>query len=283
MTPYYERDGITIYCGECSEIMKHINASSIDLSVTSPPYDELRKYNGYTFDFDPISRQLFRITKQGGVLVWIVSDQTVDGSETGTSFQQATKFRNLGFNQHDTMIYEVSGTGAKGSRKSYWQAFEYMFIFSKQSPKTINLIADVENKRAGTYVNSGAKSNSTGTRLGDYRVKKKGIRTNIWRYHAGNNGDDKTDHPAPFPEALARDHIISWSNAGDIVLDPMCGSGTTLKAALRLERRAIGIELSEEYCKIAVERLRQPSFFSIPNQQPTQPEYKQQPLIGGVA
>ena len=246
-----------IYCGECAEIMQqHIPDGSIDLTVTSPPYDDLREYNGYTFDFEAIAQQLWRVTKPGGVVVWIVADATVNGSETGTSFRQALGFMGLGFNLHDTMIYEVAGTGAKGSNKAYWQAFEFMFVFSKNDIKTVNRIKDVENLRAGAVCTKGrvskdGKEKDTRRRI----VPAQSVRTNVWRYQVGNNGEDKTDHDAPFPEALARDHIISWSNPGDVVLDPMCGSGTTLKMAVEQGRQYIGIDISPEYVELSAKRV----------------------------
>lgn len=249
----------TLYLGDCAQIMaEHIPDASIDLTVTSPPYDNLRKYNGYTFDFEAIAAQLWRVTKPGGVVVWVVADATINGSETGTSFRQALHFMDLSFNLHDTMIYEVAGTGAKGSHKAYWQAFEFMFVLSKGEPHAVNRIADRKNLRAGTMCVSGEKQKATGTRLHPTNgtiVEPIGIRTNIWRYLSGNNGDDQTEHSAPFPEALARDHIVSWSNPGDVVLDPMMGSGTTGKMAVLTERRFIGIDISAEYVDIACRRI----------------------------
>jgi DNA modification methylase len=256
-----------IICGECVETLKTFPAECVDLTVTSPPYDEmtddlklipggLREYDGYELDFGALARELYRVTKSGGVAVWVVGDMTVNGSETLTSFRQALYFRELGFNV-ETMIYQVKGTGAKGSNRLYWQAFEYMFVLSKGRMKTVNLIKDVKNVKAGSFSSVGDKQRNTGTRLinGKVKIKEYGIRTNVWGIHSGNNGDDQTDHSAPFPEALARDHIISWSNPGDVVLDPLCGSGTTLKMAHLLERNYIGIEVSKRYCKIAKRRV----------------------------
>lgn len=235
--------------------MQQIDDNSIDLTVTSPPYDNLRTYNGYTFDFEAIAKQLWRVTKPGGVVVWVVGDATINGSETGTSFRQALEFMGLGFNC-ETMIYEVAGTGAKGSNYYYWQSFEYMFVFSKGQPKTHNLIADVKNIRAGAICTKGRIAKNGDEKDTNIRVvPETSTRGNIWRYQVGNNGNDQTDHPAPFPEALARDHIISWSNPGDIVLDPMCGSGTTLKMAVEQGRNYIGIDISPEYCDIARQRV----------------------------
>ena len=251
-----------IICGDATVIMKKFPENSVDLTVTSPPYDELRNYNGYIFDFESIAKNLYRITKIGGILVWVVGDQTIKGDETGTSFRQALYFKQVGFNLFDTMIYLKTPRGAVGNNKTYWQAFEYMFILSKGTPKTINLIKDRENRdeRSG---DNGTKRLHDGTLLKLKRAgySKYGRRTNVWEYFIGK-GHSASDniaykHPAIFPEKLARNHIISWSNPGDVVFDPMCGSGTTCKMAKLNKRDFIGIDISSEYCKIAEERLRQ--------------------------
>lgn len=256
-----------IICGDCAQVVAGFPSNFIDLTVTSPPYDNLRTYNGYVFNFEAIAQQLWRVTRPGGVVVWVVGDATINGSETGTSFRQALYFMSLGFNLHDTMIYEVAGTGAKGSTLAYWQAFEFMFIFSKYKPNTHNLIKDVSNKNAGATVPGRAGIDGRSKNEPFHLINEFGIRTNIWRYSVGfADNSDKTDHPAPFPEALARDHIISWSNPGDLVLDPMCGSGTTLKMAVEQGRRYIGIDISQEYCNIAQRRVfgAQPPLFVEP-------------------
>jgi DNA modification methylase len=245
-----------VICGDSAEVLKTFEPDCIDLTVTSPPYDNLRTYNGYTFDFETIARELYRVTKPGGVVVWVVADATIDGSETLTSFRQALYFQSLGFSV-ETMIYEVAGTGAKGSNKYYWQSFEYMFVLSKGAPKTSNLIRDKKNIKTGIRHDSNPKNDAIGTRQNrkGIVIKEFGIRQNIWRYHAGMNGDDKTEHPAPFPNDLARDHILSWSNPGDLVLDPFAGSGTTLKMAKETGRNYIGIEISPDYCKLIERRV----------------------------
>lgn len=246
-----------IYNENCLETMARMSDGLIDLTVTSPPYDNLRTYNGYEFDFEPIARELFRVTKKGGVVVWVVGDATINGSETGTSFRQALYFKEIGFNLHDTMIYRKTGTGACGSNYAYWQAFEYMFVFAKGRPATVNRLADKKNKRWGGVSMHGAKQASVGTRLFTKPVviSEFGIRENIWLYLAGNNGDDQTGHSAPFPEDLAKDHILSWSNPDDLIYDPFMGSGTTAKAAHQLKRRWIGSEISAEYVELANKRL----------------------------
>lgn len=255
-----------IICGDAVEVMKAMPPNSIDLVVTSPPYDELRNYNGYVFNFEGIARGLFRVMKKGGVVVWVVGDQTVKGNETGTSFRQALYFKQVGFNLFDTMIYLKTPRGAVGNNKTYWQAFEYMFVLSKGTPNTINLLKDRENKdeRDG---DRGTKRLHDGTLLKLKRAgyAKYGRRTNVWEYLIGK-GHSASDniaykHPAIFPEKLVQDHITSWTNPGDVVFDPMCGSGTTCKMAKLNKRDFIGIDISSEYCEIAKNRLKQKPLF----------------------
>ena len=255
-----------IICGDAIEVMRAMPSDCVDLVVTSPPYDNLRSYNGYSFNFESMATGLFRVMKKGGVVVWVVGDQTIKGEETGTSFGQALYFKQVGFNLFDTMIYLKTPRGAVGNNKTYWQTFEYMFVLSKGTPKTINLLKDRENKdeRDG---DSGTKRLSDGSLLKLKRAgySKYGRRTNVWEYLIGK-GHSASDniayqHPAIFPEKLVQDHITSWSNPGDVVFDPMCGSGTTCKMAKLNKRDFIGIDISSEYCKIAEERLKQKSLF----------------------
>lgn len=251
-----------IYQMDCLEGMKLLPDNCIDLTVTSPPYDNLRTYNGYTFDFEPIANELFRITKNGGVVVWIVGDATIKGSETGTSFKQALYFKDVcGFNLHDTMIYKKNASYAHDPRnKRYKNCFEYMFVFSKGKPNTYNEIKDVPNKHSGKIA-TGTKGR---TRHGELRKVKPVLigeyqaRSNIWEYNTGRAmTSDKIayKHPAIFPEQLAADHILSWSNEGDVVLDPFMGSGTTAKMAQIYNRKFLGFEISPEYIQIANLRL----------------------------
>ena len=243
------------------ETMAKMPDCFVDLTVTSPPYDGLRTYNGYSFPFEDIAKELFRITKDGGVLVWVVGDATVKGTETGTSFKQALYLKECGFNLFDTMIYAKPPRGAVGNNKTYWQTFEYMFIFSKGNPKTINLICDRKNKESRDGDN-GTKRLENGELL---KVKRGGYseygrRTNIWEYGIGKGQSTKDDfafkHPAIFPEQLANDHIISWSNENDLIYDCFMGSGTVAKMSILSNRNWIGSELSNEYCKIIEERIK---------------------------
>ena len=249
-----------LICGNCVDIMKGMEGEIIDLTISSPPYGELRDYNGYEFDFKAIAKEIYRLTKQGGVVVWVVNDETVDGSETGTSFKQALYFKYLGFNLHDTMIYKKVGSLTHSNRR-YLSNFEYMFIFSKGSPKTVNLIKDRRNKYfkvRGKHRNVRNKDGSFSKRE-DYQAEEYGYRYNVWEISAGycksHTDNIAYQHPATFPEKLARDHIISWSNKGDLVFDPMMGSGTVGKMAQMLERDFIGIDISEEYVKLAQKRI----------------------------
>ena len=246
---------------DCIEGMKQLDDNCIDLTVTSPPYDNLRTYNGYSFDFENVAKELFRITKDGGIVVWVVGDATIKGNETGTSFRQALYFKEIGFNLWDTIIYQKSARAGCGNNKGYWQCFEYMFVFSKGQPKTINLICDRENKtrqpkktHSTKRMTNGELKHVTRGGYGEY-----GRRTNVWTYNTGHGNSTKDKiaykHPAIFPEMLAHDHIISWSNEGDLVFDPFMGSGTTAKVARDLNRKYIGFEVSEEYCNIIKERM----------------------------
>ena len=233
-----------IYVENCLDTMGRMPDSSIQATITSPPYDDLRKYNGYSFEFEAVAAELWRVTAQNGVVVWVVGDATKKGSESGTSFRQALHFMSLGFNLHDTMIYEKNSPAYPANRNGnrYTQIFEYMFIFSKGKPIS-NLICDKPNKWAGYKDFSGKLKNP---------VPEFSPRNNIWKYTTSFNG---VRHPAPFPEALANDHIISWTLPGDIVYDPFMGSGTTAKMAILNNRDWLGSEISQEYADIANQRI----------------------------
>jgi len=247
----------TIIQGDCIDIMKTIPDNNIDLTVTSPPYDNLRDYNGYTFDFEGIAKELFRVTKDGGVVVWVVADQTSKFCESLSSFKQAIYFvEECGFNLLDTMIYHKSKYApAYPTLRRYANTFEYMFVFSKGKPSTFNPIQ--QEKVLKNYKNKKSyfrqKDGSQILKVIDCDRETKDAE-NVWVV-CPTKSKDAQNHPAVFPEQLAKDHILSWSNEGDTVLDPMCGSGTTLKMAKLLDRNYIGIDISEEYCDIARNRV----------------------------
>jgi DNA modification methylase len=259
LTPYHEKDNISLYLGDNCETMLRIPAESVDLVVTSPPYDDLRTYGGHSWDFYGVAWNLKRLLKPGGVIVWIVADATKEGSETGTAFRQVTHFQGIGLRIHDTMIWNQGESSMPGVHR-YDDAMEFMFVLSNGKPRTFNAIKDKPNKHAGKSNGSGVKRKAGREQEccrweGTYA--EFGSRYNIWELP----GERRSMHPAPFPEALAKDHILSWSNEGDTVLDPFSGSGTTIKMARETGRRGIGIEINEEYCQIAVGRLQQRLLF----------------------
>jgi DNA modification methylase len=245
-----------IYCGDNCDLLGQLPRDCVDLVVTSPPYDDLRTYGGHTWDFYGVAWQLKRVLKNGGVIVWVVADATKDGSETGTSMEQALHFKRLGLNLHDTMIYQKNGQGAVGSNLSYWQEWEYCFVFSSGSPSRVNLIEDRKKVRVGKETVNSSRRNADGTMPDSRRIetRENSRRSNVWLYNTGGVG---LGHPAIFPEKLATDHITSWSNPGDLILDPFTGSGTTCKAAKELGRNFLGFEINPEYCKIAERRIAQ--------------------------
>jgi site-specific DNA-methyltransferase (adenine-specific) len=242
-----------IKCGDCAELMKELPECFVDLTVTSPPYDNLRTYNGFEWCFEDTAKELFRITKTGGVVVWIVNDATIKGDETGSSFKQALFFKECGFNLHDTMIWIKDGGGAVGSNKCYTQNFEYMFVLSKGTPKTINLIRDKINLSFGVDKSGVGRRKPDGTKKIEQRKPAKEFsKRNNWWYIPPQKGKE---HPAVFPEQLANDHILTWSNEGDVVFDPFLGSGTTAKMAILNNRHYVGFELSDKYYQLALERI----------------------------
>jgi DNA modification methylase len=251
-----------IICGDNVAVMRQMPDRCIDLTVTSPPYDNLRTYNWFVFDFEGIAKELYRITKDGGVVVWVVGDATINGSKTGTSFRQALYFKEIGFNLHDTMIYAKNNPMPVNANR-YYPCFEYMFVFSKGKPKTFNPILEETATKGQKHHLKQRNTDGSFRKATGYGkpVKPTRPKYNIWFYNVGG-GQAATDkiaykHPAIFPEKLAEDHIISWSNPGDIVFDPFLGSGTTAKMALLNGRNYIGIDISEEYCEIARRRVEQ--------------------------
>ena len=256
-----EAPTIKLYNDDCLDCLASIKSNHVDLIITSPPYDNIRSYNDssvWNFDiFKNIADELHRVLKDGGTIVWIVSDATVKGSETGTSFRQALYFKEIGLNLHDTMIWKKPTFTAVGSIKSrYAPTFEYMFVFTKEKLKTFNPINDRKNKTFGCKKHGAMRQKN-----GDMKplsnigkpINEYGIRHNVWEINTENN--NTTGHPAPFPLKLVHDHIISWTNENDIVLDCFMGSGTTGLACKILNRNFIGIEIDQEYFKKAEERI----------------------------
>ena len=257
MEPYYSKNNVWLYHSNCVDFMESMPENVIDLTVTSPPYDNLRKYKDGSGDnwgedvWKKVIEGLWKVTKPGGIIVWIVGDATVKGSETGTSFKQALYFKEVGFNLHDTMIYSKSSQSRQNGYR-YEQQFEYMFVLSKGATKIRNPIKE-QSKHAGKIVKrtcrDGGKDSlsSSNNIVGDEKIKG-----NVWYYGTKTN---KNGHPAIFPEKLAKDHIVSWSNEGDLVFDPFSGSGTTAKMAIETNRIFVGSEISKEYIDLSIERL----------------------------
>jgi len=251
-----------IYNENCLDSMRKMPDKFIDLTVTSPPYDNLRDYNGYSFEFESIAKELYRVTKNGGVVVWVVGDATIGGSETGTSFKQALFFKECGFNLYDTMFYEKASRIPTEGR--YYNTVEYMFILSKGKPKSLNFICDHKNLTQGQVrikdkcINKGRNEKDKGKFItGEFSR-----RSNVWRYGTGRPieltkiyNKIGLKHPAVFPEKLANDHILSWSNEGDLVYDPFMGSGTTAKMCILNNRNYIGSEISKEYVELCNKRI----------------------------
>ena len=246
-----------VYNESCLKTLKNMPDDFLDLVVTSPPYDDLRDYKGFEFPFEQITKELYRVLKKGGIVVWVIGDSTINGSESGTSFRQALFFKELGFNLHDTMIYKKHNYQPLNHNR-YEQEWEYMFCFSKGRPKTFNPI-----KIPCTYAGQKAwgkprfYKNNDGelTARKQYVMKDEKIRGNIFEYIVGSTKTGKINHPAVFPEQLAIDQIKSWSNEGDLIYDPFMGSGTTALASIRLNRNWIGSEISEDYVQVANKRL----------------------------
>lgn len=254
-----------IILGDCTEVLSKYPKEFCDLVVTSPPYDSLRDYGGHVFDVARVAKALFLALKDGGIVVWVVADSVKNGGESLSSFKHAIEFSTQGFLLHDTMIFEKNTASFPARRTSnrYTQIFEYMFVFSKGKPRIATLICDKENKWAGwTNWGTQTKRQRDGrlVEVPDLKpVPKTSPRNNIWKYtvSGGFGQKDKRayQHPATFPEELVSDHIKTWTRPGDVVLDPMCGSGTTCVSAKKNKRAYLGIEIHKPYFTLARRRL----------------------------
>jgi site-specific DNA-methyltransferase (adenine-specific) len=252
-----------IHNENCIDTMAKLGENSVDLTVTSPPYGDLRTYNGYSFPFEDIAKSLYKVTKPGGVVAWVVGYETKNGAKLLDPLKQAIYFsEQCGFNLYDQLIYEKSSFSFPDKTR-YYNVWEHIFLFSKGKIKTFNPIEDrpvkyQQSRGRATQRQRDGSLKDTGR--GIIKYKKVSRRFNIWRYSTGygNSTRDKIayKHPAIFPEKLAEDIILSWTNKGDVVYDPMSGSGTTLKIAKKLERQWVGSEISEEYCKIIKQRMK---------------------------
>jgi site-specific DNA-methyltransferase (adenine-specific) len=254
-----------IHSDAVSAMQQHLSDNSIDLVLTSPPYDDLRTYNdsiSWSWEvFVETANELTRVLKPGGVIVWNTGDQTVNGSETGNSFRQALHFKDsCGLRLHDTMIWQKSNF-SNPSQTRYHQVFEYVFILSKGAPKTFNPIIDRKNIYGGKPGSFGENTvtNRDGSKsIRDRKVNREyGMRHNVWVVNTA--GQEQTakrwGHPAMFSLEFAMDQMRSWSNEGDLAYDPFGGSGTTAEAAIRLGRQFVVSEIDATYCEIIKERI----------------------------
>jgi len=248
-----------IYNEDCLDTMSRMPGDFVDLVVTSPPYDSLRTYKGYSFNFESVAENLYRIVKPGGVVVWVVSDGTIKGGESGTSFYQALYFQEQGFLIHDTMIWQKPHFANPSSNRCH-QVFEYMFVFAKGKPKTFNRIEDVPIKYGKPFGKASFRQKDGSIRGGEVKSWSKGKfggRGNVWLMNTVGQErvGKRQEHPAAFPERLAHDHIITWSNSKELVYDPFMGSGTVAVSAIKTGREWIGSEISKEYCRLANQRI----------------------------
>ena len=260
-----------LYNEDCLLTMVNMDDNSVDMVLTSPPYDDLRtynkhltgnrtEYNGYSFPFEQIAQELFRVVKKGGVVIWVVGDATNKGSETGTSFRQALYFKECGFDLYDTMIYQKTGTPFP-QKDRYNQIFEYMFVFSKGKPNTFNPIMK-KNVTAGAVRHSRKFRNADGEMVEGFNgkpINEYGVDNNVWIMRNGMYKSTKDivafEHPAIFPEELAVRHVVSWTKENDLIYDPFMGSGTSAKAAIQFKRNWIGSEIDKGYCDVCEKRL----------------------------
>ncbi len=252
-----------IYNLDCLVGLKNIDTETIDLTITSPPYDNLRNYqkdiaiSWKQEIWEQVLSELWRVTKKGGVVVWVVGDATINGSETGSSFKQALYAKEIGFNLHDTMIYEKQTPMPQFKSHRYTNAFEYMFIFSKGKPVKGNMLTEPTKLAGRVDKNYRGQVDKNDKYVGCEKkvIKEEKIRRNIWCYSQNNDIDHSIKHTAQFPETLVKDHVLSWSNDNDVVLDPFMGSGTTAKVAKSLNRKFIGFEINADYCELAIQRV----------------------------
>jgi site-specific DNA-methyltransferase (adenine-specific) len=254
-----------LYLADCRDVLPTL--SGINGAITSPPYENLRAYGSAPpCDTFAVIREIAAVLGMGGVCMWNVADQVVNGGESGTSFKQALHAMDCGLRLHDTMIYCKEGVTFPDSNR-YHPAFEYMFVFSKGVPRHFNGIADWRNKWGGSPMHGTDRQPS-----GDVTpingigrpVLSYGLRRNWWPLANAYTGETK-GHPAPMPYEMAAGHVLTWTAPGDTVLDPFMGSGTTGIACARLGRRFVGIEIEPRYFDLACRRIeraeRQPDLF----------------------
>ena len=257
-----------IFNEDCLETMKRMPDNYVDLILTSPPYDNMRSYGGnknyhqrlnqtgFSFDFEGIAKELTRVLKPGGVIMWNVQDQTIKGSRTGNSMRQALFFmEECGLFLHDHLIWYKTGTPFPSIYR-YRNVWENMFILTKGKPNTFNPILK-KNKTGGASRNRRRERNHNGELVMKERVvttKEYGIDDNVWYITNHFNVTDemkKYGHPAVMADEVAKRHIQSWTNEGDVVYDPFLGAATTTRLAKQMNRNWIGSEIHKPYFDIS--------------------------------
>jgi site-specific DNA-methyltransferase (adenine-specific) len=251
-----------IYCMDCLEGMRKLPDDSIDLVVTSPPYDNLRTYKGFSVDLHSTGKEAYRVLKDGGIAVMVIQDQTKAFAKTLTSFRLIIDWcDNIGFRLFETIIYRKYGTEGAWWKARFRVDHEYMPIFLKgKKPQYFNKkLLMVPSKHGGEILTGSGNRRTTGetTKTVTRPINPTKCRGTIWDYlMAGDKDPLKRKHPAPFPDQIPIDFITCFCPPKGIVLDPFIGSGSTAVAAKKLGRHYIGFEITPEYCEIAEQRTK---------------------------
>ena len=250
-----------IICEDNITYLKTLPDECIDFVITSPPYDALRDYNGYKLDLHGLGVELLRVLKDGGICVMVIQDSTRDFAKSLTSFRTIVDWcDNIGFRLFECNIYNRQGTEGAWWKKRFRVDHEYMPIFLKgKRPQYFDKEnIKIPSKHGGkimTGANIRTKNGQTGSRKVKINPTKCPGTVMTFGNTCGGESKLKSKHPAVFPNMLAYDMIECFCPEDGTVLDPFNGSGTTTLAAKCLGRNYIGIDVSEEYNKIARERL----------------------------
>jgi adenine-specific DNA-methyltransferase len=254
LEPYYDDGQITIFNADCRDVLPSMRGA--DLVLTSPPYNIGKEYERTTplpdyLDFQrSIIEQAAAATNDGGSVCWQVGNHVDSGEVFPLDCLLYPLFKDAGLTMRNRIVWTF-GHGLHCLRR-FSGRHETIMWFSKGAPHfhldAVRIPSKYPNKR---HYKGPRKGELSGNPLG----KNPG---DVWDIpNVQHNHPEKTDHPCQFPVELARRLIAALVPPGGIVIDPFMGSGTTLAAAQREGRRAIGVELSEAYCEIAVRRLSQ--------------------------
>ena len=251
----------SIICGDSAEVLKNFPDNSIDMVVTSPPYDGLRDYNGFSLDLHKIGKEIYRVLKDGGIAVMVIQDATKDFAKSLTSFRTIVDWcDNVGFRLFETVIYHKNGTEGAWWKQRFRVDHEYMPIFMKgKKPQYFNKEPlKIPSKHGGKVMSGSGNRRTDGTLSETVRrpINTMKCRGTVWDYlMAGDKNPLKRKHPAVFPDKIPYDCIQCFCPEGGLVLDPFIGCGSTAVMAKVLGRNYIGIDISREYCDLAEERI----------------------------